>query len=137
MPNTHCFNGLSHAHGLGGGGGERLSCIDAAEFTGTGTNVSQDHERSGSGAPAFADVRAVAGYTDGIQVLMIDQPTYLLVRFALFQPRFQIDPAGQASVFGFFHQIILCVKNNRITSKYFSVNYLSINQNCLILHPEI
>jgi hypothetical protein len=85
MPDAHGFNRFCNPPGLRGIGWERLSRFYAAKLARPGAHASKDHKCGSSCTPALTDIRAISGYTDGIEVVMVYQTAYLLMCLTLLQ----------------------------------------------------
>src|SRR5579859_1545822 len=74
---AHEFDGLCHTPGLiliilgGASGGDRAKRTTASAY------ISENHERGRAGTPTFAHVRAISAFTNGMQLILVDQFAYL------------------------------------------------------------
>ncbi len=53
-----------------------------AETAAAGADVPQDHERRRACPPAFAHIRAVAAFANGMEFMRVNQTTHMLITFA-------------------------------------------------------
>ena len=85
MAQVHLFNGVGQSRRFIPVHTKRCAGLHVAEPTGAGTDLSQDHEGSGTSSPAFCHVGAFTAHTDGVQFLPGDDLLHIEVLFALWQ----------------------------------------------------
>jgi len=80
---AHEGGGLSDASRLIGVEEGGLAGLDVAEAAGAGADIAEDHEGGGSACPAFAEVGALGGLADGVEVVLVDEGAGFVVAGAV------------------------------------------------------
>ena len=78
--------GLVEVEGWGAAGG------DVAEAAASGADIAEDHERGGTGGPAFTHVGAFGGLADGVEAVFVDEVQE--VEILLAGGHFHAEPGG-------------------------------------------